>query len=411
MKKKKKKLKWVLIIVAILAVIVIYFISQGKKAVNNMYSSITVEKSDLSVYYSFSGNTALDKTKTIIINQNWKIDEIRVKEGDTVKAGDVLYVVNEEDYNMALYQAEAGIENAKLALSSTESSTRQQISQAKSSMNSAKMSMDDAKATLDNTQALYDAGIATKQTYDQVKLAYDVSEEQYNSARNNYNTLVNSTSGLSIASAEAQVEQAQKSYDSLIKQIGDREVKAETNGTISKIYADSGVKLNAGTVVMDMLDTDTLKAVVKVDEYDYSTMQVGTDVIVSIDALNMEVPGKVTSIDLTATAASGISYFNAEVSFENDGRVLGGMTVEVRALKAEALDAVILPMEAIQFDKMNQAYVLYKDEKGNFLSKYIKVGVTDGLKVEVTEGLTEGETIYYIDNSAYYQMMEMMGGY
>lgn len=411
MKKKKKKLKWVLIIVAILAVIVIYFISQGKKAVNNMYSSITVEKSDLSVYYSFSGNTALDKTKTITINQNWKIDEIRVKEGDTVKAGDVLYVVNEEDYNMALYQAEAGIENAKLALSSTESSTRQQISQAKSSMNSAKMSMDDAKATLDNTQALYDAGIATKQTYDQAKLAYDVSEEQYNSARNNYNTLVNSTSGLSIASAEAQVEQAQKSYDSLMKQIGDREVKAETNGTISKIYADPGVKLNAGTVVMDMLDTDTLKAVVKVDEYDYSTMQVGTDVIVSIDALNMEVPGKVTSIDLTATAASGISYFNAEVSFENDGRVLGGMTVEVRALKAEALDAVILPMEAIQFDKMNQAYVLYKDEKGNFLSKYIKVGVTDGLKVEVTEGLTEGETIYYIDNSAYYQMMEMMGGY
>lgn len=410
MKKKRKKLKWVLIILAVIAVIVVYLISQGKKAVDNMYSSITAEKSDFSVYYTFSGNTAMDETERIVTTQTWKIDSINVKEGDTIKAGDTLYIINEEDYNMALYQAEAAIENAKIALSSTESSTRQQINQAKSSMNTAKMSMEDAKATLDDTQALYEAGIATKQTYDQAKLAYDMAQEQYNSARDNYNTLANTTSGLSISSAEAQLEQAQKSYDSLIKQVGDREVKAETDGTISKIYVDPGVKLNAGTVVMDILDTNSIKAIVKVDEYDYSTMQVGTDVIVRIDALDLEVPGKVTSIDLQATAGAGISYFNTEVSFEHDSRVLGGMTVEVRALKGEALDAIILPIEVIQFDKTNQAYILYKDEKGNMLNRNVTIGVTDGLRAEIVEGVTEGETIYYIDNSAYYQMMEMMGG-
>ncbi len=410
MKKKRKKLKWVRIILAVIAVIVVYLISQGKKAVDNMYSSITAEKSDFSVYYTFSGNTALDETERIVTTQTWKIDSINVKEGDTIKAGDTLYVINEEDYNMALYQAEAAIENAKIALSSTESSTRQQINQAKSSMNTAKMSMEDAKATLDDTQALYEAGIATKQTYDQAKLAYDMAQEQYNSARDNYNTLANTTSGLSISSAEAQLEQAQKSYDSLIKQVGDREVKAETDGTISKIYVDPGVKLNAGTVVMDILDTNSIKAIVKVDEYDYSTMQIGTEVIVRIDALDLEVPGKVTSIDLQATAGAGISYFNTEISFEHDDRVLGGMTVEVKALKGEALDAIILPIEVIQFDKTNQAYILYKDENGNMLNRNVTIGVTDGLRAEIVEGITEGETIYYIDNSAYYQMMEMMGG-
>ena len=410
MKKKRKKLKWVLIILAVIAVIVVYLISQGKKAVDNMYSSITAEKSDFSVYYTFSGNTALDETERIVTTQTWKIDSITVKEGETIKAGETLYVINEEDYNMALYQAEAAIENAKIALSSTESSTRQQINQAKSSMNTAKMSMEDAKATLDDTQALYEAGIATKQTYDQAKLAYDMAQEQYNSARDNYNTLANTTSGLSISSAEAQLEQAQKSYDSLIKQVGDREVKAETDGTISKIYVDPGVKLNAGTVVMDILDTNSIKAIVKVDEYDYSTMQIGTEVIVRIDALDLEVPGKVTSIDLQATAGAGISYFNTEISFEHDDRVLGGMTVEVKALKGEALDAIILPIEVIQFDKTNQAYILYKDENGNMLNRNVTIGVTDGLRAEIVEGITEGETIYYIDNSAYYQMMEMMGG-
>ena len=134
MKKKRKKLKWVLIILAVIAVIVVYLISQGKKAVDNMYSSITAEKSDFSVYYTFSGNTALDETERIVTTQTWKIDSINVKEGDTIKAGDTLYVINEEDYNMALYQAEAAIENAKIALSSTESSTRQQINQDRKSV-------------------------------------------------------------------------------------------------------------------------------------------------------------------------------------------------------------------------------------------------------------------------------------
>ncbi len=86
------------------------------------------------------------------------------------------------------------------------------------------------------------------------------------------------------------------------------------------------------------------------------------------------------------------------------------MTVEVKALKGEALDAIILPIEVIQFDKTNQAYILYKDENGNMLNRNVTIGVTDGLRAEIVEGITEGETIYYIDNSAYYQMMEMMGG-
>ena len=53
---------------------------------------------------------------------------------------------------------------------------------------------------------------------------------------------------------------------------------------------------------------------------------------------------------------------------------------------------------------------VYKDENGNMLNRNVTIGVTDGLRAEIVEGITEGETIYYIDNSAYYQMMEMMGG-
>lgn len=409
--KKKKKKKWIFIVLAVVVVLFIYIYIQGQNAVGAMYTEAIAQRGDLDIYYSFSGTTQIDEAQKITTVQSWKLDSINVKEGDKVKAGDILYVVNEEDYALAVRQAEVALASAELSLSNTQASMRQQISQAESSMNTARMSMEDALTTFESTQQLYDAGMVSQQNYDQVKMAYEVAAEQYNTAQVAYSTLANSTAGISIASAQKQVDQAQSSYDTLVKQIGDREVKSEIDGIVSKIHVNPGVTLNAGTVIMDILDTDSMRAVVKVDEYDYYTMLVGTEVSVLIDALDLEIPGKVASIDMQATGAQGISYFNAEVEFENDERVLSGMSAEVKSLKDSTKDTVLIDMDVLSFDKANQPYVLYKDEKGTLQSKYVTVGINDGFTVEILEGVSEGEALYYIDMSSYYQMMNMMGGY
>ncbi len=409
-KKKKKKLIIAGIIAAVIVLLVIWVINSSYKAVDNLYSTTVVTKGDLDIYYSFSGNTQIADVQNIESAQAWKITEIKVKEGDKIKKGDVLYVIDEEDYDLAVANALTAIETAQLGLSNTQASMSQQLSQTQSSLNQAKLSLEDAERNYNSTKALYEAGLASEQNYNQVKMSYDVAQEQYNTAKVAYQTVVN-TSDISIASSQAQLTQAQNSYDSLVKQIGDREVKAEIDGVVSKIYVDADEKVNAGTVIMDILDTDSVKAVVKVDEYDYSTMQVGNEVTVYIDALGFEQPGRVSSIDMQATASAGMAYFNADVEFEHDSSVLGGLTVEVKSLKDSTRDALLIPMDALMFDKQNQPFVQYKDEKGNIQSKYVTVGINDGFMAEILEGVSEGETLYYIDNSFYEQMMSMqMGG-
>lgn len=107
-----------------------------------------------------------------------------------------------------------------------------------------------------------------------------------------------------------------------------------------------------------------------------------------------------------------MAYFNAEVEFEHDSSVLGGLTVEVTSLKDSASDTLLIPMDALQFDKQNQPFVQYRDENGAIQSKYVTVGINDGFQAEILEGVTEGEVLYYIDNSFYEQLMSMqMGGY
>lgn len=412
MKKKKKRKKLIIagVVIAVLVLLVVAFINQSRKAVDSLYSTAVVTRGDLDIYYSFSGNTQLSEVQKITCAQSWKLTEIAVKEGDKIKKGDILYTIDEEDYKLAVASAESAIETARLSLSSTQANMNQQISQAQGSLNQAQLSMEDAERTFNSTSALFEAGLASEQSMNQARTSFDLAKEQYNSASSTYRSLQN-TANISIASAQAQVNQAQNSYDSLVKQIGDREVKAEIDGIVSKIYVDPDVKLNAGTVIMDILDTDSVKAVVKVDEYDYSTMQVGNEVSVYIDALGYETPGKVSSIDLQATAAAGMSYFNAEIEFEHDSSVLGGMTVEVKSLKDSAKDTLLVAMDALLFDKQNQPYVQYRDEKGNIQTKYVTVGINDGFQAEILEGVAEGETLYYIDNSFYEQMMQMqMGG-
>jgi len=412
MKKKKKKRLIIagIVIVAIVAVVV-WFVNQSKKAVDSLYSTAVVARGDLDIYYSFSGNTQISDVQNIVSSQSWKLTEIHVKEGDRIKKGDILYTIDEEDYKLAVASAETAIETAQLSLSNTQASINQQLSQTESSLNQARLSLEDAERTYNSTKSLYEAVLASEQNYNQAKMAYDLAQEQYNTANVAYQTVRN-TSNISIASSQAQLTQAQNSYDSLVKQIGDREVKAEIDGIVNKIYVDPDVKLSTGTIVMDILDTESVKAVVKVDEYDYATMQVGSDVTVYIDALGFEKPGKVSFIDMQATAAAGMAYFNAEVEFEHDSSVLGGLTVEVTSLKDSASDTLLIPMDALQFDKQNQPFVQYRDENGAIQSKYVTVGINDGFQAEILEWVTEGEVLYYIDNSFYEQLMSMqMGGY
>lgn len=412
MKKNKKRKRRIIagIVVVLIVVLGAVMVNQSKKAVDGLYSAAVVTRGDLDIYYSFSGNTQIADVQNIVSAQSWKLTDIKVKEGDKIKKGDILYTIDEEDYKLAVASAQTAVETAQLGLSSTQASMNQQVSQTQSSLNQARLSLEDAERTYNSTKSLYEAGMASEQNYNQAKMAYDVAKEQYNTASAAYRAAA-STSDISVASSQAQLTQAQNSYDSLIKQIGDREVKAEIDGIVSKIYVDPDIKLNAGTVIMDIFDTDSVKAVVKVDEYDYSTMQVGTEVTVYIDSLAKEIPGKVTSIDMQATTVSGMAYFNAEVEFEHDSSILGGLTVEVTSLKDSAADTLLIPMDALQFDKQNQPFVQYKDEKGKLQSKYVTVGINDGFQAEILEGVSEGETLYYIDNSFYQQMMSMqMGG-
>ena len=83
------------------------------------------------------------------------------------------------------------------------------------------------------------------------------------------------------------------------------------------------------------------------------------------------------------------------------------MRVDVKVLGAYAGDVLMIKMDALSFDEYNKPYVLIQsgDEK---VRQYVGTGINDGVYVEITDGLSEGDTVYYMAKlSDMEQLMQM----
>lgn len=89
--KKKKHKKWIwILLLLLLAVGAYFFLSAGQQTVDAMLSSETVQRRDLTTYYSFSGNLTPVSDETQAAKETMKIRDLYVSEGDQVAEGDLL---------------------------------------------------------------------------------------------------------------------------------------------------------------------------------------------------------------------------------------------------------------------------------------------------------------------------------
>ncbi len=407
-KKKKKFKKRYVIIPAVIVAVIVAFSFMFQVPETALFEQEEAKTGSITTYYSFSGNVAPHDKKSLTADGNIKVKELLVEEGDTVSVGDVLYTVDNTDYDANIRQAEASLEMAQVNYDNAQNGQNQQsILQAESTMNAAKLSMDNAEKTLNDTKALYEAEIVAKSDLDQAQSAYGAAKQQYDTAKSTYELTKGTLADNTVESAEAQLKQAQAAYDAAVSQRVDDQVTADFAGEITKIYIEEGGSVMLGSPTMDISDYGQMIATIKVDEYDVSALEIGKEVICTVDALGKDLTGTVTKISRQATETNGISYFTADVALPQDDLLLEGMSVEVKALNQNAENVVTISMRALQFDNENQPFVYYADEKGNIQQKPVTVGINDGTTVEIKEGVSAGDIILYPKQT--FNVADMMG--
>ena len=187
---------------------------------------------------------------------------------------------------------------------------------------------------------------------------------------------------------------------------------AAHTGTVETLYIEADDSLQPGSQLCRIVDYDRLEVSVSVDEYDISSLEVGKEGTVYLNALGESVPGVVTEIGREATTEGGVSFYQVKFGVDALPKVRSGMSVEVQVLNQQSLGAVSLPLTAISYDEYNKPYVLIMSGE-EYAKQEITLGVSDGQNVEILTGLSEGDKVYYLSNdfARFFAMQqEMMGG-
>lgn len=298
-----------------------------------------------------------------------------------------------------LAELQQNVENANRNLSAKQSA----YSEAASKYTSVKAEADSLQAELDAYP-------------DQLKSA----EEAVNTAKSSYSDAETSTNrSVSTVQNTVDMQKYQTSttrdlkdqLEQLQKQLADCTLSAPIGGVVTAVNVSVGDKNTAGTTMITIEDTSSLKVIVNVEEADILKIQEGMPATVSTDATgDEEIKGTVTrvvrvknqSTNTNGTDTNTSSGYSAEITIDNT-ELLVGMSAKAKIVIKDRGTQLAVPYDLIRQDDNGDSYVLAaeanEDGTATAVRKNIKVGEEVDYYTEVTGGdLKEGDQLIY-DNT------------
>lgn len=352
-----------------------------------------------------------------------EVIQLNVQEGDSVKKGQLLCVVNPSIYEAVVTQATASVNQFKANLASANASYIQ-----------AKAALENAKRNFERNEQLHNSKVISDMEFEASKLQY----EQAQSNLATVNEQVNA-GAFTVKSAEAQLKQAQ---DNLLK----TKIYAPISGTVSLVNVKLGERVvgtaqMAGTEIIRIADLDNMQAEVDVNENDVLRISLGDTAEIEVDAyIKKKFKGIVTQISYSATntinqvvSTSQATNFTVEIKLVKESYAdliipekgkkypfRPGMSATVD-IKTESRDNVLtVPIQSVTTreekdiadkdedysktekgkkmaktgtDKSELKEIVFVVENGKAVAKEVKTGIQDANYIEITEGVKEGESI------------------
>ncbi|TFD94490.1 HlyD family efflux transporter periplasmic adaptor subunit [Jeotgalibacillus sp. R-1-5s-1] len=179
-------------------------------------------------------------------------------------------------------------------------------------------------------------------------------------------------------------------------------ITAPESGTVHGVQAEDG-PVTQGAPLMEIVDYQSLQAIVQIDESDIGSVSEGDEMTVRISASGEEVTGTIVTVSNEASAnqtPSARAYFTAEVELEKLEGMRAGMTVEAMMVRDESVQVPTLSLDGIEYDDQDQAFVWVENDEGDLEKRFVETGLTDGMRIEITEGLSPGDRIVIEETSA-----------
>ena len=262
-----------------------------------------------------------------------RILELRVSEGDYVKAGDTLAILDAPEVRAKMEQARsAESAAAAIELKAQNGARKEQIQGAFSVLQQAKAGFEIAEKSYQRIQRLYDGGVVSAQKRDEVYANYKAMEAQMKAAQSQYDMAVNGARMEDKLAAAAQVGRAKGAVQEVNSYINETVQIAQKEGEVADIYPKVGELVGTGSPIMSIAVMDDMWGTFNVREDQLNGMKVGTEFTAFVPAFNKEIKMKVYYMkDQGSYAVWKATKANGQYDLK---------TFEVKARPVEKLDGL-----------------------------------------------------------------------
>lgn len=300
-------------------------------------------------------------TVEVVPQAGGRLLSIGVRLGDPVSRGQRIATLDDRELREQLRQAEGSFEVAQATIRQREAD------------------LSFAKTNLDRSRSLFERNLLPQQTLDDGEARYQAAQAQLDLAR-------------------AQLTQASARLDELRIQLANTVITSPVDGYVGRRYVDPGAFVSTNAPVVQVVDISLVRLVVNLVERDLRRVNVGAPGTVDVDAYPGEqFTGRVARIAPVLDPATRTAEMEIEIPNPTK-RLKPGMYARVSLTTSSKTEALVVPKAAIVDVSGRRGVYTVKD--GTAVFRPVQVGIEDTDRIEITDGIAEGEEVISIGASS-----------
>lgn len=396
-KKNRRRRRWVLFSISTVVLLVAAFLAVGAalKPNNSIDPSklSTVERGDIARSVVATGKIQPKAKVEVKSKASGLVKQILVHYGDLVKEGQVLAELDKEELRANVRESRANLMAAQAALESAQASHERNQAEAEGP------DLPFLKSAMERGHNLYKEELISKSVVEDTEKAYQL-------ARNKQLVALRSVgvTRADVARAKAQVAQAQAALERAEENLRYSTIVSPMDGLVLSRNVEVGDAVSSilvlgsqATLVMTLGDVSDVYVLGKVDEADIGKVYLGQPARIVVESFkDKRFEGKVTKISPLGVEKDNVTTFEVRVSIRNPGGELkSNMSANAEILLEEKKKVLLIPESAVIYDKNRHTRVEVLDPKSDKGKRAVavKIGISNGVKTELADGLTEGQQV------------------
>ena len=315
-----------------------------------------------------------------------------VQRGAKVKAGQLLIELENQDLAGAATESRATYDQAQATYETTANATvPQELQKAELDARAAKDAFDAAQAVFENRQRLFREGAIAEKDVNEARASMSAARTNNETAQKKLQDLQGFARDQELKAASAQRDAARGHFESAQAQLNYSRITSPIDGVVTDLPFYAGEMPASGQPIVTVMDVSQVIARTHVSPAQAADLKVGDEASI-IGAGGIPFPAKVSQVSPALDAAN--STVEVWVQADNkDGALRPGTSVKVEMISKTVSDALIIPDKAVLTSPGGVTFAIVVDQNNVPHRRKISVGIRDGGKAQVTDGLDNGQRV------------------